>query len=241
MIIEEFNMETLKPDATYLIIGANLCGKTTIVRDIILANRHLFGTIGTYIASTYETDKRIIESDIGQDKVIYLNNPITYMETIKTEIIDAISASSSTYISIDNVLLSHKWQIDPIFKELLTYGEINKTTTILAFDHVPKISDDIKDEIRYTFISNGLEFEEIDEIYDKYIKKLTFSEFLSLYSLLEPYDFIVIENDFSTMKYHVYNSTSCSLLTSTDRHLTHDKLIRDEDVLSGEIKISITI
>jgi hypothetical protein len=241
MIIEEFNMETLKPDGTYLIIGANLCGKTTIVRDIILANRHIFGTVGTYIASTYESGKRIVESDLGHDKVIYLNNPTTYMETIKTEIIDAISTPSSSYICMDNILFSHTWQTDPVFVELLKYGEINKTTTILSFDHVPKISDENKTEIDYTFISNGLDFEEIDEIYDKYVKKLTFSEFLSLYSLLEPYDFIVIENGFNMIKYHVYNSTGNSLLTSTNRRPITDKVIRDEDILSGKIKIGVSI
>src|SRR5204863_527691 len=111
------------------------------------------------------------------------------------------------------------------------YGGINKTAAILAFDHVPKISNENKKEIDYTFISNGLEFEEIDEIYDSYVRKLTFSEFLSLYSLLEPYDFIVIENNFSTIKYHVYNSTGNSLLTSTDKNLTPDEIIRDEDIL----------
>ena len=232
-------METLKPDATYLVIGANLCGKTTIVRDIILANRHLFGTVGTYITSTYESAKRIVESDICNDKVIYLNNPATYMETIKAEVIDALASPSSSYIGIDNLLSTPTWQTDPVFIELLKYGEINRTTTILAFDYVPKISDEHKKEIAYTFISNGLEFEEIDEIYERYIRKLTFSEFLSLYSLLEPYDFIVMEKSFNMIKYHVYNSTGNSLLTT--RRSVPDEIIRDEDILSGKIKIGVII
>lgn len=234
MIINEFDINTVKPDALYLIIGSNLSGKTTIIHDIIHANRYLFGTTGTYITSTYEKQKHIIESDIGNDKIIYLNNESTYLDTIKTEIYNSLTSISSSHISIDCLLKSQSWIYDSSFKDLFHYGNINKTMRILAFDNVPKIPNDNKSQIDYIFISNGLEFEEINNIYDIYIKKLSFSEFLSLYSLLEPYDFIVIEISFNKIKYYVYNSENH---TST----TNDELNYEEEILNGKIKISIII
>ena len=58
---------------------------------------------------------------------------------------------------------------------------------------------------------------------------MTFSDLLSLYAMLEPFDFIVIDNQYDDQIYYVYNSQN------------NDILITDEDVLSGKIIIGVDI
>lgn len=246
MIIEDFNMSTIEEYSNYIIIGSKSSGKTTVIRDLIDANRHLFSSIGTYITRTDEEKKHIMESNIENDKIVYLNNPSTYMDTITTEILNVlVNDNDNMHIALDDILLDPTLFNEVIIQELVQAGKIKKTCSIFSFDYIPRILPDNTKHIDYIFLSNNLEFEDIDEFYNMYVIGFTFLEFISIHQLLGPYDFLVINN--ISHVYSIYNSIDDSLhdfsynrmFLSPTIDITGD-LIYD-DILSGKINIGVDI
>ncbi len=243
MIIEEFNLSTVKAYSNYMIIGSKSSGKTTVIRDLIDTNRHLFNSTGTYVTRLNEKDKHIMDSNIGSDKLVYLNNPFTFMDTVTTESLRVlVNDSNNTHIAFDNILLPTSWLNEVVVKELIQVGKTKKNSSILSFDTVPKLSQEDMKHIDYIFLSNNLDFEDIYEFYNSCVTGFSFTEFVSIYQLLDSYDFIAIDNKSNT--YYIYNSIDDSLHHFSYRHLLLPSMLNrvtDDDILSGKINIGVDI
>lgn len=81
-----------------------------------------------------------------------------------------------------------------------------------------------KKKINYIFISGGLTGQDIDKVFDTYITGLTFIDFKLLYSELNQYDFIVIDNS----NYNIYkfnNDPKEEFVNITNEEILSDKII----------------
>jgi hypothetical protein len=185
-------MNILKYDFSFpsssLFLGKTMCGKTTLMKNILYKYRSNFSRVFVY-CPIYNNDYEFMDQKYVLRDIEVLKKIIFKQYDLKKE-----NKQQSILIILDDWIGSCDVRYDTIFHKLATCGRHCDITTFYISQFLNKIPPVIRDNFNYIFILSisKSSLDSINEYQDTYSK----NEFFDLYRLIKekPYHGLLIDN-----------------------------------------------
>lgn len=234
--LQFFDIFRIRKNSRYLIIGPPQCGKTTLITNLINTNYSLYKTESTLITDSLKEDRKIIKSIKSDQKEIHFSDSNHNNNIIKDEVILTLVKDNSNLITLDGILNNNNWGYESWMQELICFGSLRKTGSILSFNYLPELPPSIHVNVDYIFISGLFPKWKLKRIYNDFAGIVpSYNDFCKLYDSLNKYEFIMVDNTSFPFEFFRYNSNQNTFCKSIDN------FIKEEDILNGKVDIGVNI
>jgi len=154
--IQKFDLSTISPDSSILIVGRRRTGKSWIIRDLMYALKDKLPS-GVVFSRTANVNKFfhsfIPELFIHDDVDLKILEKIMSRQTEKIETMSKHNVGTK-FIILDDVLDDTKWVKDSTIKGLMFNGRHIKFFFILAIQYINSIPQSLMNNFDYVFLLN---------------------------------------------------------------------------------------
>ena len=168
--ISKFDIKSILPDSTILILGKRRTGKSWLIRDIFYNHKEIPAGIifsGTERANPFFSDF-IPDTYIHSEYDPELVKKILQYQQIKTKD-NGKNPSNNFFIVLDDMLNdAAKWKKDTTIKTIFMNGRHYNIMCILSMQYSMGIPPDLRNNIDYVFIYNEQNVINKKKIYEQY-------------------------------------------------------------------------